>query len=188
MYTAYEQAAHRLHFVYIERRVDDRSEGPTSMQAQREQDEQKVDAQENRNMSSVLLKRRERSWIVGLQSILLKCQAYFGWWKRRIDLDQYQLVAQVTDDLCATMGIWMNDDGLQTQAHIACWHRLVETYRGYLLYSDTAGHTFLIDMRTHAYVKRSATHLLQIDGVDQAKRFVDELRSHLQVDQGSPFN
>ena len=27
-------------------------------------------------------------------------------------------------------------------------------------------------MQTHAYVKGSATHLLQIDGVDQAKRFV----------------
>jgi hypothetical protein len=67
-------------------------------------------------------------------------------------------------------------------------HRLVETYRGYLLCSDTARQTFLIDMRTHAYVKGSATHLLQIDGVDQAKRFVDELCSHLQVDQGSPFN
>jgi hypothetical protein len=40
----------------------------------------------------------------------------------------------------------------------------------------------LIDRRTNAYVKGSATHLLQIEGVDQAKRFVDELCRRLQVD------
>ena len=135
-------------------------------------------------MSSVQSERRERSWIAALQSILLKCQAYTGWWRRRVDQDQ--LVAEVADDLCTRMEIWTVDGGLQTKAHIACWHRLVETYRGYLLCSDTAGHTFLIDLRTHAYVKGSATHLLQIDGVDQAKRFVDELCRRLHVDQGHP--
>lgn len=145
------------------------------MQTEREQDEQKVDAEEKRDMSSVLSERRERSWIATLQSILLKCQAYAGWWKRRVDRDQSQLVAEVADNLSATMGIWIIDDGLQTKGHIAHGHRQVETYRGYLLCSDTAGHTFLIDMRTHAYVKGSAMHLLQIDGVDRAKRFVDEL-------------
>jgi len=51
-----------------------------------------------------------------------------------------------------------------------------------LLCSDTTGHTFLINMRTHTYVKGSALHLLQIDGVDQAKCFVDELCSRLAVD------
>ena len=139
-------------------------------------------------MSSVQSERGERSWIAGLQSILLKCQAYTGWRRRRVGQDQNQLVAEVANDLFAMMEIWVVDAGLQTKAHIACRHRLVETYRGYLLFSDTARHTFLIDMRTHAYVKGSATHLLQIDGVDQAKRFVDELCSRLQVDHGAPFN
>jgi hypothetical protein len=130
-------------------------------------------------MSSVLSERRERSWIAGLQSILLKCQAYTGWWRRRVDQDQ--LVAEVADDLCTRMEIWTVDAGLQTKALIACKHRLVETYRGYLLCSDTAGHTFLIDMRTNVYVKGSETHLLQIDGVDQAKRFVDELCTRKEI-------
>ena len=139
-------------------------------------------------MSSVLSQRRERSWIAALQSILLKCQAYGGWWRRRVDGYQYRLVAEVADDLSTMMEIWVVDAGLQTKAHIACWHGVIENYRGYLLCSDAARHTFLIDMRTHAYVKGSATHLLQIDGVEQAKRFVDELYCRLQMDQRSPFN
>ena len=133
-------------------------------------------------MSSVLSERRGLSWIAILQSILLKRQAYFGWWKRSVDLDRCQLVAKVADDLSVTIEIGVVDDGPQTRAYIACWHRQVETYRGYLLCSDTAGRTFLIDRRTNAYVKGSATHLLQIEGVDQAKRFVDELCRRLQVD------
>ena len=132
-------------------------------------------------MSSAL-SERERSWIAGLQSILLKFQAYPGWWRRRVGQDQSQLVAEVANDLFAMMEIWVVDAGLQTKAYIACRHRLLETYRGYLLCSDTAGQTFLIDLRTHAYVKGSATHLLQIDGVDQAKRFVDELCTRNEIE------
>ncbi len=139
-------------------------------------------------MASVLSERRERCWMAGLQSILFTCQAYIGRWRRSVDLDQRQLVAEVADDLCATLEIWVVDAGLQTGAHIACWQRLIEAYRGYLLCSDTAGQTFLIDLRTYAYVKGSATQLLQIDGVDQAKRFVDALCCSLQVDQESHFN
>jgi hypothetical protein len=139
-------------------------------------------------MSSVVSERRERIWMAGLQSILLKYQASFGRWKRRVELNRYQLVAHIADDLAETMEIWVVDAGLQTKANIACWHRLIQTYRGYLLCSDTAGHTFLIDMRTHTYVKGSAKYLLQIDGVDQAKRFVDELCRRLQVDGGSLNN
>ncbi len=176
----------RQPIVYSAKGVDGRSEGTTSMQAEREQDEQKVDTEEKRDMSNVLSKRRERSWIAALRSILLKCQAYAGWWRRRVDQDQSQLVAEVANDLCTTMEIWVVEDGLQTKAHIAWWNRLVETYRGYLLCSDTPGHTFLIDMRTHTYVRGSAAHLVQIDGVDQAKRFVDELCCRLQVDRESP--
>jgi hypothetical protein len=133
-------------------------------------------------MPGVLSEGRERSWRAGLQFILLKCRAYFGWSRRRVDLDQCQLVAEVADDLCAMMQVWFVDAELQAKAHIAYRHRLVETYRGYLLCSDTTGQTFLINMRTHTYVKGSALHLLQIDGVDQAKCFVDELCSRLPVD------
>src|SRR5437588_2992484 len=83
----------------------------------------KVNAEEKRDMSSVQSERRERSWIAALQSILLKCQAYTGWWRRRVDQDQP--VAEVADDLCTRMEIWTVDAGLQTKAHIACWHRLL---------------------------------------------------------------
>ena len=140
-------------------------------------------------MASVLSERRARPWMAGLQSILFTCQVCIGRWRRSVDLDQHQLVSEVADDLCATLEIWVVDAGLQTGAHIACWHRLIESYRGYLLCSDTAGQTFLIDLRTHAYVKGSAMQLLlQIDGVDQARRFVDALCCCLQVDQESHFN
>jgi len=132
-------------------------------------------------MWRLLLEQRGRTCMVGLQSILLRCQAYFRWWRRRVDLDQCQFVAEIADDLSAMMEIWFVDAGIQTKAHIACWHHLVETYRGYLLCSDITGQTFLIDMRTHVYVKGSAAYLLKIDGVEQAKRFVDELCFRLPV-------
>ena len=133
-------------------------------------------------MPGALSEGSERSWRAGLQSILLKCQAYFGRWRCGVDLDQCQLVAEVAYDLSTMMEVWFVDAELQTKAHIAYRHRLMENYRGYLLCSDTTGHTFLINMRTHTYVIGSAAHLLQIDGVDQAKRFVDELCSRLPVD------
>jgi len=88
--------------------------------------------------------------------------------------------------VCVTMEIWVVEDRFQTKAYITSCHRLIETYRGYLLCSNTPGHTFLIDMRTHTYLRGSAAHLLQINGVDQAKRFVDELCRRLHVDQGRP--
>ena len=69
-------------------------------------------------MSSVQSERRERSWIAGLQSILLKCRAYAGWWRRRVDQDQSQLVAEVADDLCTMMEIWVVDAGLQTNTNL----------------------------------------------------------------------
>lgn len=133
-------------------------------------------------MPGSLWERRGRIWIAALQSILLECKAYFGWRKRRDVADQF--VVEVADDLSVMMQIWVIDDGLQTRGHIACYHHLTEIYRDYLLCSDNAGHTFLIDMRTRTYVKGSAArHLLQIDGVDQARRFVDELCLRLQRDQ-----
>lgn len=150
------------------------------MQAQKEQGEQKVDSLEGRDMSSVQSERRALTWMAWLPSLLLKCQAFFGPWKRSVDLDRYRLVVEVAYDLSTMMEIWLVDAELQTKAHIAYWHRLIEAYRGYLLCSDPAGQTFLIDLRTYAYVKGSTAHLLQIDGVDQAKRFVDELCCRLQ--------
>jgi hypothetical protein len=84
------------------------------------------------------------------------------------------------------MEIWVVEDGFQTKAYIASCHLLIETYRGYLLCSNTSGHTFLIDMRTHTYMRGSAAHLLRIDGVDQAKRFGDELCRRLQVEGERP--
>lgn len=133
-------------------------------------------------MSSAFWEQRGRTWIAVLQSILLKCQAFSGWWKSRNDPDQ--LVVEVADELSATMQIWLVEDGIQTRGHIACSHRLMETYRGYLLCSDSAGQTFLIDLRTRTYVEESVTRqLLAIDGVDQARRFVDELCLRLQMEQ-----
>ena len=132
-------------------------------------------------MPGVLPGGRERSLKVGLQFILLKCRVYFGGSRRRVEPDQYKVVAEVAGDLSAMMEIWFVDGELQTKAHIAYRHRLVENYRGYLLCSDTTGHTFLINTRTHTYVKGSALLLLQIDGVDQAKCFVDELCSRLPI-------
>jgi len=134
-------------------------------------------------MPGVLPEGRERSWRAGLQFILLKCRVYFGRSRRRVDLEQYRIVAEVANDLSAMMEIWFVDGELQTKANIAYWHRLVETYRGYLLCSDTTGHTFLINMRTHTYVKGSTLQLLQIDGVDQAKCFIDELCSRLSINR-----
>jgi hypothetical protein len=133
-------------------------------------------------MSSLLWEWRGRLWIAALQSILLKCQAYLGWWRRREVPDQ--LVVEVANDLSVTMQIWVIDDEPQTRGHIASSHRLMEIYRDHLLCSNSAGHTFLIDMQTRTYLKGSATqHLLQIDGVEQARRFVDELCLRLQMVQ-----
>jgi hypothetical protein len=133
-------------------------------------------------MSSAFWERRGRTWIAVLQSFLPRCQAYSGWRKSRNDPDQ--LVMEVADDLCATMQIWVVDDGIQTRGHIAFCHRLMETYRSYLLCSDSAGQTFLIDLRTRTYVEESSTRqLLEIDGVDQARRFVDELCLRPQLEQ-----
>jgi hypothetical protein len=69
-------------------------------------------------MASLLSERRERPWMAGLQSILFTCQAYIGRWSCNVDLDQRQLVAEVADDLCATLEIWEVCAGLKSGAHI----------------------------------------------------------------------
>ncbi len=88
-------------------------------------------------------------------------------------------VRQVADACAAAMPIWQVEDSLEIKAHIACWHRCICTYRGYILCSDTTERTFLMDMRTWTYVAITNAGLLQIDGVKEAKMFVDAL-CHLQ--------
>jgi hypothetical protein len=73
------------------------------------------------------------------------------------------------------MSIWQVEDCLEIKAHIACWHRCISTYRGYVLCSDTSERTFLMDTRAWGYVQCSACSLLQIDGIEQAKAFIDAL-------------
>lgn len=84
-------------------------------------------------------------------------------------------VRQVADDLVAAMSIWQVEDCLEIKAHIACWHRCLHTYRGYVLCSDTTERTFVMDTRTWTYIAIAQACLLQIDGVNQAKMFVDAL-------------
>jgi hypothetical protein len=84
-------------------------------------------------------------------------------------------VRQVADDLVTAIRIWQVEDCLEIKAHIACWHRCLHTYRGYVLCSDTTERTFLIDTRTWTYIAIAKACLLQIDGVNQAKTFVDAL-------------
>ena len=84
-------------------------------------------------------------------------------------------VRQVADVCAAAMPIWQVEDCLEIKAHIACWHRCICTYRGYILCSDTTERTFLMDTRTWTYVTITNARLLQIDGVQEAKMFVDAL-------------
>lgn len=90
---------------------------------------------------------------------------------------QQMIVTQIANDLSATttMGIWQVEATLSVKAHIACWHRQIQEYKGHLLCADRQGRTFLLDRRACTYVMSSPGHLLQIDGCDAAKRFIDLL-------------
>ncbi len=90
-------------------------------------------------------------------------------------------VGQVANAFIAVMRIWQVENCLEIKAHIACWHRRICTYRGYVLCSDTSERTFLMDTQAWAYVQCSAFHLLQIDGVEQTKAFIDALWEHRQL-------
>jgi hypothetical protein len=91
-------------------------------------------------------------------------------------------VRQVANASIAVMGIWQVENCLEIKAYIACWHRCICTYRGYVLCSDTSERTFLMDTQTWTYVAITNAGLLQIDGVQEAKKFVDAL-CHLQEEE-----
>lgn len=93
-------------------------------------------------------------------------------------------VRQVADTSVAVMGIWQVENCLEVKMHIACWNRRICTYRGYVLYSDASERTFLMDTQTWTYVTITKASLLQIDGVNQAKTFIDAL-CHVQEREGS---
>ncbi|GAC1308948.1 MAG: hypothetical protein NVSMB27_46400 [Ktedonobacteraceae bacterium] len=84
-------------------------------------------------------------------------------------------VRGVANDRVDALYVWIVEDSSDIRAHIACRHRYVHTYRGYMLYSDSSERTFLLDMRTWTYVAVSNTYLLQIDGVHRAKKCIDAL-------------
>ncbi|HEU5375883.1 MAG TPA: hypothetical protein VFV38_10620 [Ktedonobacteraceae bacterium] len=84
-------------------------------------------------------------------------------------------VRQVADAFIAVIGVWQVENCLEIKAHIACWHRRICTYRGYVLCSNASERTFLLGTRSWTYVTITRTSLLQIDGVNQAKTFIDTL-------------
>ena len=129
-------------------------------------------------MSSVLSKQARLPWLIRIQRSLLGWRVSFGSWIRRAEEDEYRFIAQVADELADHMEIWVVEASVEILAHIACWHRQVETYRGHLLCSDTSGQTFLMDLQSWGFVKSATARFLQIDGVDQAKRFIDTLWKH----------
>jgi hypothetical protein len=84
-------------------------------------------------------------------------------------------VEQVADTLATMMNIWQVESSLEVKAHIACWHHVVDSYRGYLLCADRCERTFLVDRESWRYMTVAKTTLLQIDGLEQAKVFIDAL-------------
>lgn len=94
--------------------------------------------------------------------------------KRNPSRSMQYLVATVADRLATEMAIWQVEPSIAIKAYIACVCRK-EPYRDFLLCSDEAEHTFLLDMRAFAYVTAPDTFLLQIDGLGHAHRFVDVL-------------
>lgn len=126
-------------------------------------------------MSSVLSEQVKIPWLTRAQRFLPGCRAFFERWMRQVGTDEYRLIVQVADGLAQHMEIWVVEASAELLAHIAIWHRRLETYRGHLLCSDVAGHTFLMDLQSWGFVKSATAQFLQIDGVDQAKRFIDAL-------------
>lgn len=129
-------------------------------------------------MSSVLSELAKFPWPARLPRPLRRLRASKECWIHQTELDAYRRTAQVANELMGHIEIWVVEASVELLAHIACWHRQIEAYRGHLLCSDAAGHVFLIDLQSWEYVKTAATHLLQIDGVDQARQMVDALWEH----------
>ena len=126
-------------------------------------------------MSIILLWRFCDRWRTNLFHFL-QCLARL----RQIGIvDQQQqlrkLVEQVADTLATMMNIWQVESSLEVKAHIAYWYHVVDSYRGFLLCADRCERTFLVDRETWGYVTIAKTTLLQIDGLEQAKVFIDAL-------------
>lgn len=99
------------------------------------------------------------------------------------DPDECQIIAQVAADLAAQIEIQMVKASTEMLSHIACHHRYMETYREHQLCSNRTEQTFLIDLKTHAFVKATTTHLIRIGSRNQAKAFVDQIWSSRQERQ-----
>ena len=121
-------------------------------------------------------------WVLSLVALDQYCRS----WRCASGVDQAHLmqrqIRHSADNLSDVMGIWHIEDSLEIKAHIAYWHRSVHTYRGYVLCSDRVGRTVLLDTQSWTYVMLTTISLLQIDGVEQAKRFIDDICRSLQAD------
>jgi hypothetical protein len=89
--------------------------------------------------------------------------------------------AEVVSMVAHTGSVWIVDDSIEILAHIACWHKTVEHYRGYVLCADREQRVFLVDKRSWRYVRASPTQLLMVEGVGEAKALVDAFCLHLQT-------
>lgn len=63
-------------------------------------------------------------------------------------------------------------------AHIAVWHTRLYSYRGYTLYTDQSGKTYLIDQSCQ-YLTDSVARLVCVEGYDRTKVLVDTLLAPL---------
>ena len=123
-------------------------------------------------MSSVL---SEYSWLVRAQMALFRIQTWLYQPVQADEQDRSQAIALVLDEGVSSMEIWVVESSPDILAHIVVHHQRLEPYGGYLLCSDGAGRTFLLDMCTYRFVEAAKSLLLQIDGVEQTKMFIDML-------------
>ena len=80
------------------------------------------------------------------------------------------------------MSIWVVSDTTQMREHVVRYHRNLEEYGGYLLLFDVEERVVLLDLTEHQYVRyveRSNWVVVVIDGVENAKMFVDRLGQRL---------
>ncbi len=134
-------------------------------------------------MHAVLKGRVPRGIILAFLARVQERRALSLLWQRLVDWTEEtetnlspsrEQVAQVADRLSAEMALWQVEASLESKTIIATHHRHLHAYRGYLLCADHLERTFLIDTRYGTYV-RGKSCLLSIDGLEQARRFVDVL-------------
>jgi hypothetical protein len=125
---------------------------------------------------------RLSDWLVGRGTVSLPGWVRFGQYVH--EQGDCLLIAHVLDELTTSMEAWVVETSLELLAHIAVRHRVFEAYGGYLLCSDTSGQTFLLDLHMHRFIAPVQTCLLQIDGVHQAKQFIDVLNCYKDPKKG----